>query len=95
MQVSVIVEENVKEGQLGAFVDYMRELISCTKEEDGCIAYDLYEAKDGSGEIVLVEVWESQEALDAHMQTEHFLRLVPGTEAFLASPPNIKIFNIL
>ena len=95
MQVSVIVNETIKEGQLGAFLEYMREMIALTKEENGCIAYDLYEATDGSGEIVMVELWESQEALDDHMQTEHFKRLVPGSDVFKAAPTKVKIYSIL
>jgi len=95
MQVSVIVKETIKEGQLGAFVDYMRELIRLTKEEGGCIAYDLYEAADGSGEVVLVELWESQGALDKHIQTDHFISLVPGADVYKAKPSEVKVFNIL
>ena len=95
MQVSVFVEETIKEGQLGAFVEYMRELIRCTKEEEGCIAYDLYESADGTGEIVLVELWKNQEALDKHVQAEHFLRLVPGADVYKAAPSKVRIFNIL
>jgi len=95
MQISVIVNETIKEGQLGAFLEYMREMIALTKEEDGCIAYDLYEATDGSGEIVMVELWESQESLDAHIQSEHFKRLIPGTDVFKAEPTKVKVYSIL
>jgi len=94
MAVAVIVEEKIKEGQLGAFVDYMREMIALTKAEDGCVAYDLYEAIDRSGEVVMVEIWESKEALDRHMETEHFKKFVPGGAIYKEEgPPNIKIFN--
>jgi len=95
MQISVIVEENIKEGQKDAFVAHMREMIRLTKEEDGCIAYDLYESIEGTGEIVLVELWESKEALDAHLQTDHFKELFPASEVFKAGPPKVRLFGIL
>ena len=95
MTMAVVVEEKIKEGQTGAFVDYMREMIALTKEEDGCIAYDLYEANDGSGAVVLLEMWESKEALEKHMETEHFKKFVPGGEIYKDGPPNIRIFNRL
>ena len=95
MAVAVVVEEKVKEGQTEAFVEYMREMIALTKEEDGCIAYDLYEAIDGSGKVVMVEIWASKEALDKHMQSEHFKNFIPGGEIYKDGPPDIQIFNRL
>jgi len=95
MQISVIVEENIKEGQKDAFVEHMRELLRLTKEEDGCIAYDLYEQIEGNGEIVMVELWESMDALNAHMQTDHFKELVPASEVFKEGPPKVRLFSML
>ena len=95
MAIAVVVRESVKEGQLGAFVDYMAEMIKLTKQEEGCTAYDLYEAADGSGEVVMIEVWESKEALDKHMASEHFKKFVPGGEIYKTGPNDIKLFNRL
>ena len=95
MAIGVVVEEKIKEGQLEAFLDHMAEMITLTKQEDGCIAYDLYEAADGSGGIVMIEIWESQEALDKHMASEHFKRLVPASASFKAVPSQIRVFKRL
>ena len=95
MSVAVIVGHKLKEGQTGAYVEYMREMIALTKEEDGCIAYDLYEASDGSGECILVEIWESQEKLDTHMETDHFKKFIPGTIEYLDEPLEGKVYNLL
>ena len=94
MTVAVVVDEKIKDGQVGAFVEYMREMITLTKAEDGCIAYDLYEAIDGSG-VVMLEMWESKEALDKHMQTEHFKKFVPGGDIYKEGPPGIKVYSRL
>ena len=95
MALAVEVEVRAKEGQLGAFVEYMREMIALTKEEDGCTAYDLYEAGDGSGKVLLIEVWESQEALDKHMAADHFKKFIPGTEVYLETPLAATVYNRL
>jgi len=95
MQITVVVDESIKEGQTAAYVDYMREMIKITKTEEGNIAYDLYEAVDGSGDVVMVEIWESQEALDKHMKSEHFQKFVPGGDAFKTAPSNVRVFSRL
>ena len=46
-------------------------LVEATRGEEGCISYDAYESTAAPGTFVTVEVWRSQEDLDAHMQTEH------------------------
>jgi len=93
MTIGVIVEEKIKDGQFGEFVDYMAEMIALTKQENGCIAYDLYEAADGSDSVVMIELWESKEALDAHMASEHFKRLIPGAEIYKEKPSVIRVFS--
>lgn len=95
MAIAVVVEEDVKEGQTGAYVEYMQEMIALTKQEDGNIAYDLYEAIDGSGAVVMVELWESQEKLDKHMASEHFGKFVPGGDVYKNGPSNIRVFKKL
>ena len=93
--VSVIVEEKVKEGQLAAYVDYMSEMIELTRQEDGCIAYGMHEAADGSGAVVMIEAWESMEALDRHMASEHFQKFIPGGAGYKSGDPVIRVFNSL
>ena len=95
MAVAVVVDEKIKDGQQKEFVEYMRQMIELTKEEDGCIAYDLYEAADGSGAVVLLELWESKEALEQHMLSDHFKKFVPGGEVYKSGPPSVRVFNRL
>ena len=94
MLIGVLVSYDIKEGQTDAFLEYMKELVECTHQEDGCIAYDLYKERDGSG-IFMLEVWESQEALDKHVESEHYKRLVPGSRAFMNGNPDIRFFHKL
>jgi quinol monooxygenase YgiN len=41
----------------------------------------------------MVEIWESKEALDRHMGSDHFGELIPGGEIYKAAPTEIRIFN--
>ena len=93
--ISVVVEEKIKEGQLGAYVEYMSEMIALTRQEEGCVAYGLHEAADGSGTVVMIEAWESKEALDRHMASAHFQKFVPGGDAYKTAPSDIRVFNSL
>ncbi len=51
--------------------------------ERGNIRYDYFLPAMRSDQLLLIEAWESEEALCAHMQTEHFQRLSGYKEAFV------------
>ncbi len=53
----------------------LRELRDRSREEAGCIAYDVARGVDDANVFLLHEVWRDQAALDAHYAEEHFIRL--------------------
>lgn len=59
-------------------------LVEATRQEEGCLAYDLYESAAAPGVFVTVEEWTDQAALDAHMQTPHIAAALGAAEGALA-----------
>ena len=57
-----------KEGELRGVI---RGLVTPSRNERGCRRYDLY-ASNNQGKFIVLETWESRQALDEHMQTPHF-----------------------
>ena len=49
----------------------LETLVDASRQEDGCIAYDVYESASAPGMFVTVERWTGQDAMDAHMGTPH------------------------
>ena len=45
------------------------------RSEDGNFKYDYYLPENGSDELLLVEKWRDAEALRAHGEQPHFIRL--------------------
>jgi quinol monooxygenase YgiN len=48
------------------------KLIVPTREENGCIEYNLHQDNDDPAVFVFYETWESTACLEAHMNSEHF-----------------------
>ena len=59
-----------------------REILEATNKEKGCIEYRLFVKDDEPGFYVFIEEWESIDHLNAHIQTEHFKRIVPQLQDF-------------
>lgn len=59
-------------------------LVTATRAEDGCLAYDLFESASAPGTFVTVERWTGPEALEAHLATDHVAAAFAAAEGHLA-----------
>ena len=68
-------------------VDSLREallrLVAATREEEGSVAYDLYESASSPGTFVTIERWRSQADFESHMQTPHLGEAVAAAEGHI------------
>ncbi|GAA1477449.1 putative quinol monooxygenase [Nocardioides aestuarii] len=62
----------------------LHDLVAATREEQGCLSYDLYESAAAPGTFVTVERWTGQDALDGHMQTPHIAAALAAAEGKLS-----------
>ena len=49
----------------------LKVLVSATRENDGCFAYDVAEDVFEPGLLRFSETWPSRETLEAHLKAEH------------------------
>lgn len=75
--IKVVAKGYYYEGKAEEAIKMYEELVAKTRLEDGCISYNLFRDKKDNLILTMIEEWESQKALDNHMKTEHFTRLVP------------------
>lgn len=61
----------------------LRALVAATREEEGCLSYDLYESASAPGTFITLERWVSQDALDAHLRTAHVGEALKASEGAL------------
>ncbi len=76
MSLKIIASITAKASDVDFIKQEALKLIEPTKKENGCIEYQLFENKDDSNNIIFVETWESEEALELHLQSEHLLSFV-------------------
>lgn len=58
------------------------ELVAASRNDKGCIAYDMFESTTIPANLMICETWASEEELAAHMASAHFTTLVPKIEEF-------------
>jgi quinol monooxygenase YgiN len=65
-------------------------MVAPTRCEAGCGSYNLYEVS-GGGELVLIERYVDQAALEHHRTTEHYLNYRAQLSSLLASPISVTV----
>jgi quinol monooxygenase YgiN len=56
--------------------------------QPGCAAFHIYEEEGPDPAVVLVERWDTEPALEAHLRSESY-RLILGALELSASPPEV------
>jgi quinol monooxygenase YgiN len=82
--ITHLVHVTTKPSEHERFVAAARALRDASVGEEGNVEYTLWAPLDGGNEVVVVERWRDQAAVEAHHQAEHmstFRRAVKGAVA--------------
>ena len=92
--VKVTAVNYIKEECVETFLAISKELVEKTNTLDkGCIKYELCKDVNDPLRFVMLEEWESQEALDAHMKAAHFVDNVPKFGDLTAKPSELTLLE--
>ena len=83
--VALVVMMHAKPGQELLLQAELTALLRPTRNEEGCILYDLHRSTDVPSDFLFYEIWASRQAHAAHKQTPHFLRWNARKDSLLAS----------
>ena len=86
----VIANAKVLPAATDAFVAAARACIAETRKEAGCLVYDLHRSVSDPQHFTFVERWESQAALDEHMNSAHLKAFLAAAGPCLADAPTIE-----
>ena len=89
MSINVVAVITAKPGSEDVVREALKGLVEPTRDEAGCIVYDLSESAVAPGTFITVEEWDGQSDLDAHMQTPHIQSALSVLGSELAAAPAI------
>jgi len=91
--VTVIATLKAKAGQEEALQQELLALIPITRQEEGCLNYDLHRSTEDPAVFVFHENWTSKAALDAHLARPHLTAFMGKADTLLAEPPRVELFE--
>jgi quinol monooxygenase YgiN len=87
--VTVLARVKAKKGREDQLRHECFALVAPSREDQGCIDYELYESTDDPSVFVFFESWLSREDVNKHLETPHSLAFDRKTEGMLAGPEEI------
>ena len=88
-KIKCLVFIEVKEGRAKEQIDLYKQIKPMVLAEPGCIEYRLTQVKGSETKFILVEQWESKEALAAHDVTPHMIDADSKSPAFRLKPAEV------
>ncbi len=84
-----------KVGQEEIAYSELMNLVEKTRQEVGCINYDLHRGLEDRSDFVFYENWQSMELLEAHWATPHLVRLKSIAGELFVAPADVKLFSMV
>lgn len=92
--IIVTAKITAKHGEKDKILSKSQDLIESTRLELGCVNYNLYASTEDDDLLLMFEQWENLEALESHMQTEHFKAFGKAIEDILARELDIAVYTV-
>ena len=91
--VTVVATFHAKPGKETELKAALTALVAPTRQEAGCLNYDLHILPEDPAKFLFHENWTSQAHLDAHLQSAHIKALLPRVDELAVAKPEIKIWE--
>lgn len=74
------------------FIKAFQAIMPVVHAEEGCLEYRIYQDCGDANTLLIFERWESQAALDAHLQTPHMQAFFKEIEPYFDAPTPIVVY---
>ena len=92
-ELHVVAVLKAKEGKADAVREAFLNALGPSRQDKGCIRYDLFEAQGTPGTFVNLETWASQEDLNEHMKSPALAEAFTSVGDAFDGAPQIYLLN--
>ena len=91
----VVAHIVAKPSKLDEARSMLEALVEPTRNEAGCLRYELMKNLSDETEFVFIEEWADEAALTAHFSTPHVRAAFAQAADLLAAPPDIRKYRLI
>ncbi|MEI6193188.1 MAG: putative quinol monooxygenase [Verrucomicrobiota bacterium] len=91
--ITVVATFQARPGKESELKSALVSLVAPTRQEPGCINYDLHILPEDPAKFLFHENWTSKAHLDTHLRSAHIKALLPRVDELCVALPEIKIWE--
>ena len=91
--ITVVATFQARPGKETELKNALIGLVAPTRNEAGCLNYDLHASPEDPAKFLFHENWTSKAHLDAHLANTHIEALLPRMGELCVALPEIKIWE--
>lgn len=88
-ELRVVAEIIAKPGSEDGIRAALTTLAVASRDEEGCISYEVFESDAASGTFFTIETWRAPEDMAAHLQSEHLAAAFDAADGHVSVPPAV------
>lgn len=92
--IAVYAVAVVKAEHIETFKTVAKPLIEASRQDRGCVSYQLGAVSGKENTFAFVEQWQSPEDLELHTQQAHFIQAVEKFADLLSQPLDINVVEL-
>lgn len=89
--ITVIAKSYLTEENREILLEMARQLVEITVKQEGCIRYDAYLDENDPNVMIMIEEWESKEALSNHTNSGYYHKIVSESVKYITQMPEVHI----
>lgn len=93
--ILLIAKNTVQEGKQQEFVALAKKMIENTRQEEGCIYYDLVADQNDEQVYFFIEKYKDEQAVEYHRSTDYFQTIVPQLGALRVKPSELSTCTVV
>ena len=91
----VIARVKARPGKVNELLSLLSSLVGPTRKEPGCISYILLQNNQDPTDLILIEEWKNNTALESHFATKHFKETMTKLPSLVAAEPDIQRYHVV
>ena len=93
--IRIIAKVVAKPDSVDQVCSILSDLVEPTRQESGCINYELLQNRTDPTDFTFVEEWETDAAIDAHLTTKHIRDALTKLPGLISSAPDIRRYRVV
>ncbi|CAF0736596.1 unnamed protein product [Rotaria sp. Silwood1] len=91
--IRCVVDIYVKPESIEKVRAILLKIVEDSRTEDGCVEYHLFENISDKFQFTFIEIWESEDAFEDHLQSDHIRQASVDVNGDLSKTPDIKRYK--